>query len=617
VGDGSGGLDASEGGTAVVARGGSGSGAGGTGAASGGRGGGGSGGASVPGAGSGGVATGGIPNGAGRGAGGRVAGGRNAGGRGAGGRGAGGRGRGGAGSGGVAGSNVAGSPDAGAGGSSGSDCVVRVATAGSDANDGSEWTLALGTVQGGLELARSLIVHATCPSVDIWVAAGTYTPSVLTEPGDAQSATFQLSPNVGLYGGFAGTEAARSQRDFAVNVSVLSGEIGNPTDPGDNAYHVVTGSTGATLDGFTIEAGTANGSSPNNTGAGMFNDAASPVVENCIFRGNSAGGGGAMYNHASSPLVNNCGFFDNQVPVGDGGAIDNDASSPVVSACTFTNNSARYSGGAINNINASSPTVARCAFTGNNADSGGAIASDLSSLLVTDSAFSLNSAYLGGALVLVDSSGTVQNTRFDQNSAYQGGAVLDYDGALVLTNATFWANSVSGTERFTNVAQAAGGAIYNENYSSVTVTGSTFANNVAAYAGGAIYAAASTLFVTNTILWGDVAGSSVSEILDADAGAASNASYSIIRDGYPAGTGVILSNPSFVAGASGDLQLGFGSPAIDAGTACADGVTLTDGAGNGRWDMANVPNVASGVDIGAFEYQGTAGVDTPIGAVCQ
>ena len=32
------------------------------------------------------------------------------------------------------------------------------------------------------------------------------------------------------------------------------------TNNADNSYHVVTGATGATLDGFTITAGNANGS---------------------------------------------------------------------------------------------------------------------------------------------------------------------------------------------------------------------------------------------------------------------------------------------------------------------------------------------------------------------
>ena len=76
-----------------------------------------------------------------------------------------------------------------------------------------------------------------------------------------------------VYGGFAGTETARDQRNPAANVTILSGDIDNNdsqtpiitdlttvTGNTTNSYHVVTGgATGATLDGFTITAGNANG----------------------------------------------------------------------------------------------------------------------------------------------------------------------------------------------------------------------------------------------------------------------------------------------------------------------------------------------------------------------
>src|SRR5690606_36587442 len=97
---------------------------------------------------------------------------------------------------------------------------------------------------------------------EIWVAAGVYVP------GAAQTDTFLLADGVALYGGFAGTEANREERNWEMHLSILSGDIGGDdiTDPngvvtttanivGDNVYHVVNSSLKeAVLDGFIITA---------------------------------------------------------------------------------------------------------------------------------------------------------------------------------------------------------------------------------------------------------------------------------------------------------------------------------------------------------------------------
>jgi len=126
--------------------------------------------------------------------------------------------------------------------------------------------------------------------------------------------------------------------------------------------------------------------------------------------------------------------------------------------------------------------------------------------------------------------------------------------------------------------------------------------------------ATSATTVTNTILWGDTVGSSVSE-LDSDAAALAVVSHSIVQGGADVpGAHIITANPLFVDAENGDLRLLPASPAIDAGNGCADYLMPTDQAGNGRWDIGAAPNVVDGLDIGAFEYQGTAGIDIPIGS---
>ena len=60
---------------------------------------------------------------------------------------------------------------------------------------------------------------------EIWVAAGTYRPSDRLDAADPRSVTFRLPGGVGYYGGFAGTETQRDQRDPAENETVLSGDL--------------------------------------------------------------------------------------------------------------------------------------------------------------------------------------------------------------------------------------------------------------------------------------------------------------------------------------------------------------------------------------------------------
>jgi hypothetical protein len=85
--------------------------------------------------------------------------------------------------------------------------------------------------------------------------------------GTDRAASFTLQSNVALYGGFAGNETLRDQRNWTAHVTILSGDLlgnddpANPSTRTDNSYHVLyaNGVTGATVDGFTVTAGNASG----------------------------------------------------------------------------------------------------------------------------------------------------------------------------------------------------------------------------------------------------------------------------------------------------------------------------------------------------------------------
>ena len=330
--------------------------------------------------------------------------------------------------------------------------VIHVKADATGANNGQSWANAYTDLPtAGL--------NATFDD-EIWVARGTYKPTT----GDSRTASFALQSGVSLYGGFAGTETARGQRNWEANPTILSGDIGIAGDAADNSYHVVRGNAMVTypslLDGFTITGGNANGSGGDySQGGGMYNYYSSSTVTNCTFSGNTAywqgggmynyhssstvtnctfsgntkgtyqdGGGGGMYNFYSSSTVTNCTFSGNTVNWGPGGGMYNDDSSPIVTNCTFSGNTAYGRGGGMYNTS-SSPIVTNCTFSGNTSDGtqGGGMYNNTSSPAVTNCTFSGNTAGPG--------------------SQGSGGGMYNYGGSPTMTNCIFWGNTApSGAE---------------------------------------------------------------------------------------------------------------------------------------------------------------------------
>jgi hypothetical protein len=96
--------------------------------------------------------------------------------------------------------------------------VLFVNHAAGGANDGTSWADAFVSLQDALAEARS--------GDEIWVAAGVYRPDqgVGIISGD-RGASFELKNEVAVYGGFAGGEERREERDWEVNATVLSGDL--------------------------------------------------------------------------------------------------------------------------------------------------------------------------------------------------------------------------------------------------------------------------------------------------------------------------------------------------------------------------------------------------------
>lgn len=326
--------------------------------------------------------------------------------------------------------------------------VCRVTTTGDSFNDGSSWAVPT-------NLTQALFAVNVCS--EIWVAKGVY------KPGASVNSIFAVQPGVAVFGGFAGTETARTQRDPVANLTVLSGDVDNndTTDAngidvdishivGINSYHVVVmNGIGATpmdantvLDGFTITGGAANGGTIDTGGGGgvycIGNGAGmqcSPTLGNLTFSGNTASIGGAIYDAGysggtSSPTLVNVSFNGNHAA--EGGAIYNNGeagtSSPTFVNVTFSGNAADVDGGAIFNDGSSngtsSPSLTNVTFSGN------------------------STGYRGGALSMDPSSGgisspTLVNVTFNGNRAGELGGAIGFTVAsasntLTLHNVILW-----------------------------------------------------------------------------------------------------------------------------------------------------------------------------------
>jgi hypothetical protein len=300
--------------------------------------------------------------------------------------------------------------------------TCRVTSAGTVGGDGSDWS------SQAMDLTTAL---ATSDCAEVWVAAGVYKPTA----GADRTISFLPMPGVEIYGGFAGGETMRGERDPVAHPTVLSGDIDN-NDTGDNgidadssqivgtnSYHVVYLNAAAPagpilpdtlLDGLIITGGAADGADPETRGGGLYcygvfgTHECSPTLRNVSFSGNRAGTGGGVCNDGSLGL-----------------------SSPTLINVTFSGNSA-YSGGAMLSIGyqgQTSPTLNNVTFSGNSATIGGAL---------------YNAGYDGNSTM------SLNNVTFSDNSAENGGAFFNETGTATLNNVILWNDSasISGPETY-------------------------------------------------------------------------------------------------------------------------------------------------------------------------
>ncbi len=437
--------------------------------------------------------------------------------------------------------------------------VIYVDKDATGTNNGSSWADAY------TELADAIKNHS---SGEVWVAAGTYKPlydfTGSATPADPRDKTFFLKNNMAVYGGFSGSETALAERNITANPTILSGDIGVAGNTADNAYHVVWArnvNSTAVLDGFTISFGRANGAFSTHRifGGGMFvgdynqlGVVPNPVIKNCTFTNNFGGNGGGMaiygMNGTISPLIENCIFSLN----------------------TCSGYSAAIDMGSFTALTIITPQIINCTFLQNN----------------SQNASFPTAMYLGA-----QNNGTVSPT---------------FQNCRFISNSRIYLEAFSGTS--TTVSPAFENCIFSSNgeirtFASSAIVSPAFRSSSFYLTNFNMSGSVSNPSFTNVIIWGGTITNST----------AASISYSLIPNascppGFTCGAGMIYNtNPLFenpngpdnIPGTLDDnLRLYSCSPAVNAGT--TSGAPATDLAGQAR------PFPGTAVDMGAYEYQGTA-----------
>lgn len=328
--------------------------------------------------------------------------------------------------------------------------------------DGSSWENASGNLQNMIdELAKNN--PQNLPG-EVWVAAGTYVPQVQVISGTTYSASFLMRDGISVYGGFAGGESSKQEREMGkmpwnfVNKTILEGsyyehsktswnESNHKWTLTSDSRHVVffsplpsEGKSGfdksTILNGVTIRGGYAQGGEGvadfmTDRGAGVYMGI-NATLEKCIVTENSStGNGGAVYMYGGR--VMNSLIYNNNAD-GDGGAVYVD-NAGIVLASMLTNNSANNGSGAY------------LAHTGNWTDG----KPHPEYLILSTSVVSNNTSRLNGAVYCAKGGVLMQNTitnndcptatdNTSANASQSGGLYVDSYGLVI--NSVLWNNTI-------------------------------------------------------------------------------------------------------------------------------------------------------------------------------
>lgn len=330
--------------------------------------------------------------------------------------------------------------------------------------DGTSWENASGDLQKMIDELATV----NAPG-EVWVAKGEYRPITQIIEGVQYAASFRMRDGIDVYGGFAGTEPSKADREkgsmpwIYTKETILLGadyEDGSATW-GNDQWNVISSTRHVVwfapmsgevkfkyttvLDGVTIKGGAANGGEgladfATDKGGGVYMGL-NAILQNCIVTENTAkGDGGGVYAN------------------GDGAdASSANAKGGRVVGCLVYNNSSVEDGGGVFVKNAG--LVLRSMITNNSAMNGAGVYLDKNAenhpeyLILSTSVVSNNTATGNGAVYCNESGVLLQNTIVNNdcpstvdasnpNSSQTGGLYINKYAYVI--NSILWNNLING-----------------------------------------------------------------------------------------------------------------------------------------------------------------------------
>ncbi|MBN2377079.1 MAG: right-handed parallel beta-helix repeat-containing protein [Sedimentisphaerales bacterium] len=396
-------------------------------------------------------------------------------------------------------------------------------------NNGTSWSLAYTSIQDAMDRASG----GCYDTWQIWVAQGTYTP-------DTDDDTFELEPNLALYGGFPSGGGTWGSRKPGIYETILSGQVSQD----EKCSAVVTAdgvNSTAVIDGFVIQDGSDYGISCTNTAypiiancrvqangnytaydAGIYCNNSEPNIVNCIVKHNRSHG--IYFYNNSDVSITNCVVESNS----NNGIYCNDDSNPIITNCTI-----EYNSGTGIYCDDSDPNIINCLINGNNED--GVYCGNDSDLLIIGSIIE-NNGDNGIECSHYSASIDVSTSKIRDNDAH--GIYCLSSSAAIIKNNWINHNKSDGLRLYSTSPSTVRNntIVYNENYG--------------------IYQTAGTANISNCILWGN----------NTQLGGNCTATYSCIENGNDE-NGNINQDPNFAYKnpESFNFHLSPVSPCIDKG----------------------------------------------------